>query len=109
VSAKATIGKQVIKLPAAAVGRKATLSGWLGNYGQNYAQVRAVFEDGGGAGLGAVKIGPDTTISGTDMQARSRSIKVPAGAKQVSIIVTFGGTTAAYKHAGADSLSLVLS
>ena len=32
VAAKATIGKQTIKLPAAAAGRKATLSGWLGNY-----------------------------------------------------------------------------
>ena len=32
VSAKATIGKQTINLPAAAAGRKATLSGWLGNY-----------------------------------------------------------------------------
>ena len=109
VTAKATIGKQTIKLPAAAAGRKATLTGWLGNYVKNYAQVRAVFEDASGAVLGAVKLGPDTTISGTDMQARSRSMKVPSGAKQVTIVVTFGGTTAAYKLAGADSLSLVLS
>ena len=57
----------------------------------------------------AVKIGPDTTISGTDMQARSRSIKVPAGAKQVTIVVSFGGDGAAYKLAGADDLSLVLA
>ena len=34
---------------------------------------------------------------------------VPAGAKQVTIVVTFGGTTAAYKLAGADDLSLVLA
>jgi hypothetical protein len=109
VSAKATIGKQTIKLPAAAAGRKATLSGWLGNYGKNYAQVRAVFENGAGAALGAVRIGPDTTISGTDMQSRSRTIKVPAGATQVTIVVTFGGTVAAYKLAGADDLSLTLA
>ena len=109
VEVPATIGKQTIKLPAAAAGKKATLSGWLGNYGKNYAQVRAQFEDASGQRLAAVKIGPDTTISGTDMQARSRSIKVPAGAKQVTIVVSFGGTVAAYKLAGADSLSLVLS
>ena len=109
VAAQGTIGKQTIKLPAAAVGKKATLSGWLGNYVKNYAQVRAQFEDAAGTPLGAVKIGPDTTISGTDMQARSRSIKVPAGAKQVTIVVSFAGGGAAYKLAGADSLSLVLS
>ena len=109
VEATATIGKQTIKLPAAAAGRKATLSGWLGNYGKNYAQVRAQFEDAAGQVLKAVRIGPDTTISGTDMQARSRSLTVPAGAKQVTIVVTFGGTTAAYKLAGADDLSLVLA
>jgi hypothetical protein len=109
VEAKATIGKQTIKLPAVAAGRKATLSGWLGNYGKNYAQVRAQFEDAAGQVLKAVRIGPDTTISGTDMQPRSRSLTVPAGAKQVTIVVTFGGTTAAYKLAGADDLSLVLA
>src|SRR5687767_14463280 len=109
VEAKATIGKQTIKLPAAAAGRKATLSGWLGNYGKNYAQVRAQFEDSAGQVLKAVRIGPDTTISSTDMQPRSRSLTVPAGAKQVTIVVTFGGTTAAYKLAGADDLSLVLA
>ena len=109
VAAPATIGKQTIKLTAAAAGRTATLSGWLGNYGKNYAQVRAQFEDASGTLLKAVKIGPDTTISGTDMQARSRKIKVPAGAKQVTIVVSFAGGGANYKLAGADSLSLVLS
>ena len=68
-----------------------------------------MFEDASGAALGAVKIGPDTTISGTDMQARSRNIKVPAGAKQVTIVVSFGGGGAAYKLAGADDLSLVVA
>ena len=109
IDAPATVGKQTIKLPAAAAGKKATLSGWLGNYVKNYAQVRAQFEDASGKVLAAVKIGPDTTISGTDMQARSRSIKVPAGAKQVTIVVSFGGGGAAYKLAGADSLSLLLA
>jgi hypothetical protein len=109
IDAPATIGKQTIKLPAAAAGRKATLSGWLGNYVKNYAQVRAQFEDASGQVLAAVKIGPDTTVSGTDMQARSRSIKVPAGAKQVTIVVSFAGGGANYKLAGADSLSLVLA
>ena len=109
VEAAASVGKQTIKLPAAAAGKKATLSGWLGNYGKNYAQVRAQFEDAAGTVIAAVKIGPDTTISSTDMQARSRSIKVPAGAKQVTVVVSFGGGGSNYKLAGADSLSLVLS
>ena len=109
IEVPATIGKQTIKLPAAAVGKKVTLSGWLGNYGKNYAQVRAQFEDASGTLLAGLKIGPDTTISGTDMQARSRSGKVPAGAKQVTIVVSFAGGGANYKLAGADDLSLVLS
>src|SRR5688500_14873351 len=48
VQAKASIGTQLIKLPAAAAGRKATLSGWLGNYGKNTSQVRAEFADAAG-------------------------------------------------------------
>jgi hypothetical protein len=108
VTAKATIGKQTIKLPAAAIGRTATLSGWLGNYGKNTAQVRAQFEDAAGKTLSAVRIGPDTTIAGTNMTSRSRSAKVPAGAKQVTIVVTFAGGGANYKLAGADALSLIL-
>lgn len=109
IDAPATIGTQTIPLPAAAVGRKATLSGWLGNYVKNTAQVRAEFQDAAGAVLSRVKIGPDTTISGTDMAPRSRTGKVPAGTKQVTIVVTFAGGGAAYKLAGADALSLVLS
>lgn len=108
VEAPATIGKQTIKLPAAAVGRKATLSGWLGNYVKNTAQVRAQFEDAAGTMLAAVRIGPDTTIGSTNMALRSRTGKVPAGTKQVTIVVTFAGGGANYKLAGADALSLVL-
>ncbi len=81
IEAQATIGKQTIKLPAAAVGRTATLSGWLGNYSKNTAQVRAQFEDAAGKLLSAVRIGPDTTIAGTNMTARSRNAKVPAGSQ----------------------------
>jgi hypothetical protein len=91
-SARATIGMQTIKLPAAAAGRKATLTGWLGNYGTgpvaNTTQVRAQFTDASGKVLGALRIGPDTTISSTDMALRSRSAKIPAGATQVVIVVT---------------------
>jgi hypothetical protein len=108
VEAQATIGKQTVTLPAAAVGRTATLSGWLGNYGKNTAQVRAQFEDAAGKLLSAVRIGPDTTIAGTNMTSRSRSAKVPAGAKQVTIVVTFAGGGVNYKLAGADALSLIL-
>ena len=66
-SAHATIGTQTIKLPAAAAGHKATLSGWLGNYNADTAQVRAAFTDASGKVLAAVRIGPDTTIGGSDM------------------------------------------
>jgi hypothetical protein len=108
VEAQATIGKQTIKLPAAGIGRTATLSGWLGNYVKNTAQVRAQFEDAAGKTLTALRIGPDTTIGGTNMAFRTRSRKVPAGTTQVTIVVTFAGGGAAYKLAGADALSLVL-
>jgi hypothetical protein len=112
VDAKASIGEQVIPLPASAAGRRATLSGWLGNYGTsptaNTTQVRAVFADASGKVLGTIRIGPDTTIAGSDMAARSRSAKVPRGAKQVTIVVTFSGGTN-YKLQGADDLSLVLA
>ncbi len=108
IEAQATIGKQTIKLPAAAVGKTATLSGWLGNYAKNRSQVRAQFEDAAGTPLSTVRIGPDPTIGGQDMSARIRSGKVPAGTKQVTIVVTFAGGGADYKLAGADSLSLIL-
>jgi hypothetical protein len=108
VDAQATIGKQTIKLPAAAVGKTATLSGWLGNYSKNTSQVRAQFEDAAGKSLSTVRIGPDTTIAGTNMAARTRSGKVPAGTKQVTIFVTFAGGGTNYKLAGADALSLIL-
>ena len=75
---------------------------------QEPTQVRAQFEDAAGTLLSTVKIGPDTTIAGTNMTARSRSAKVPAGTKQVTIVVTFAGGGANYKLAGADALSLIL-
>jgi hypothetical protein len=109
IEAPASIGTQTIALPASAVGRKATLSGWLGNYVENRSQVRAEFMDASGTVLSRVRIGPAVTIAGTDMSFRTRSGKVPAKTKQVTIVVTFAGGGAAYKLAGADSLSLVLS
>ena len=109
VQASASIGTQTIALPASAVGRKATLSGWLGNYVENRSQVRAQFMDASGALLSTVRIGPAVTIAGTDMGLRSRNGKVPTGTTQVMISVIFSGGGAAYKLAGADSLSLVLS
>ena len=112
VSAKATIGKQTIKLPAAAAGRKVTLGGWLGNYGSgpsaNMTQVRAEFADASGAVLARLRIGNDTTIAGTDMAFRSRKGTVPQGATQVTVVVTFASGNN-YKLAGADDLSLVLA
>jgi hypothetical protein len=75
----------------------------------NRAQVRAEFADAAGKVLLRIRIGPDTTIAGTDMAFRTRNGKVPAGAKQVTIVVTFAGGGVAYKLAGADALALVLS
>jgi hypothetical protein len=109
VEAPASVGKQTIPLPASAVGRKATLSGWLGNYGENRTQVRAEFMDASGAVLSTVRIGPAVTIAGTDMGFRTRNGKVPAKTTQVTISVIFSGGGFNYKLAGADSLSLVLS
>jgi hypothetical protein len=108
-TAPASIGTQTIALPKSAVGRKATLSGWLGNYVENRSQVRAEFMDATGAVLSRVRIGPAVTIAGSDMALRSRNGKVPAGTTQVKVSVIFSGGGIAYKLAGADSLSLVLS
>ena len=86
--------------------------GWLGNYGSgptgNMTQVRADFAKTDGTVLARLRIGNDTTIAGTDMAFRSRKGKVPPGAAQVTIVVTFAGGNN-YKLAGADDLSLVLA
>lgn len=42
------------------------------------------------------------------MASRSRSGTVPAGAGQVTVVVTFAGGGGIYELAGADDLSLVL-
>jgi hypothetical protein len=107
-TAKASIGTQTIKLPAGAARHKVTLSGWLGNYGTNTAQVRAQFTDAAGKTLAALRIGPDTTIGGADMAFRTRSGTLPAGATGVLLVVTFTDH-ANYSLAGADELSLVLN
>jgi hypothetical protein len=107
-SAKASIGSQTIKLPAGAAGHKATLSGWLGNYGANTASVRATFTDASGKTLTGIRIGPDSTLGGGDMGLRTRKGTVPAGAVSVSVTITF--TDHANDNlAGADDISLVLA
>jgi hypothetical protein len=107
-SAKASIGSQTIKLPAGAVGRMATLSGWLGNYSSNTASVRATFTDSSGKALTGIRIGPDSTLGGGDMGLRTRSAAVPAGATGVTVTITFTDH-ANYNLAGADDISLVLA
>jgi hypothetical protein len=106
-SAHATIGTQTIKVPTAAAGHKATLSGWLGNYGANTAQVRAEFMDSSGKVISSLRIGPDTTIGGGNMALRTRSATVPAGTTSIAVVVTFTDH-ANFNLAGADELSLVL-
>ena len=112
-SAKATIGKQTIKLPAAAAGRKATLSGWLGNYGNGpTANMRRCGRSSptrpAGARAAQDRQGHDD-LGHRHGRPEPQAAQFRAGAKQVTIVVTFGGTTAAYKLAGADDLSLVLA
>ena len=109
VTAPASIGSQVIALPKSVAGRKATLSGWLGNYGTKRSQVRAEFMDAAGAVLSRVRIGPAVTIGGSDMSLRSRTGTVPAGTTQVTIVITFAGAGAAYNLAGVDNVALVLT
>jgi len=107
-SAKASIGTQTIKLPAGAAGHKATLGGWLGNYGSDTASVRVAFTDGSGKTLSGIRIGPDSTLGGGNMGYRSRSGSVPAGAVSAAVTVTF--TDHANDNlAGADDISLVLA
>jgi hypothetical protein len=105
-SAKATIGSQTIKLPAGAAGHKATLGGWLGNYGSNTASVRAAFTDAAGKTLTGIRIGPDSTL-GEGMGFRSRTGTIPAGAVSVTVTITFTDH-ANYNLAGADDVSVVL-
>ena len=105
-------GKVSSKRAGCEAGRKVTLGGWIGNYGTgptaNMTQVRADFADASGTVLARLRIGNDTTVAGTDMAFRSRKGNIPAGATQVTIVVTFvGGNN--YKLAGADDLSLVLA
>ena len=104
-----SVGTQTIKVPAAAAGHKATLSGWLGNYGSDTSQVRAQFMDSSGKMLSAVRIGPDTTIGGTDMALRSRTATVPPGTASISVVITFTTLNHDASQAGADDISLVLS
>jgi hypothetical protein len=107
-SAKASIGTQTIKLPGSAAGHKATLSGWLGNYGSNTASVRATFTDASGKTLSGIRIGPDSTIGGGNMAFRTRTGTVPTGATGVTVTITFTDH-ANYNLAGADDVSLVLA
>jgi hypothetical protein len=104
-----SVGTQTIKVPAAAAGHKATLSGWLGNYGSDTSQVRAQFLNSSGKMLSAIRIGPDTTIGGTDMAQRSRSATVPPGTTSISVVITFTTYNHDSSQAGADDISLVLS
>jgi hypothetical protein len=106
-SGHATVGTQTIKAPAGAAGHKATLSGWLGNYGADTAQVRAEFMDSSGKVISTLRIGPDTTIGGGNMSLRTRSSTVPTGTSSIAIVVTFTDHNN-YNLAGADDLSLVL-
>jgi hypothetical protein len=106
----ASVGTQTIKVPATAAGHTATLSGWLGNYSSDTAQVRAEFMDASGKLISAIRIGPDTTLPGDgDMGERSRSGKVPSGTSSISIVITFADSIHNADEAGADDISLILS
>jgi hypothetical protein len=104
-----SVGTQTIKMPASAAGHRATLSGWLGNYGSDTAQVRAEFMSSAGTMLSAIRIGPDSTIGGTNMALRTRTATVPRGTASIAVVITFTTHDGDASQAGADDLSLVLS
>ncbi len=105
--APASVGTQTIKAPAGAAHHKATLSGWIGNYGSNTAQVRAEFMSAAGKVLSSLRIGPSVSIPSGDLALRTRSSVVPAGTSTIQIVITFMDHHN-YNLAGADDLSLVL-
>ena len=104
----ANVGTQTIKVPASAAGHKATLSGWIGNYGADTAQVRAEFMDASGKIISSIRIGPSTTIASGDMGERGRTGTVPPATTSVEVVITLTDHVND-DYAGVDDLSLVLS
>ena len=104
----ASVGTQTIKVPAGAAGHKATLSGWLGNYSNDTAQVRAEFMDASGKMISAVRIGPDTTIGGATWRCGRGAPPSRPGTASIAVVITFTDHNNA-NQAGADDISLVLS
>jgi hypothetical protein len=102
------VGTQTIKVPPAAAGYKATLSGWIGNYGTDTAQVRAEFMDASGKVISSIRIGPSTSVPYGGMGERSRTGTVPPGTRSISVVITFTDHVDD-DFAGVDDLSLVLS
>jgi hypothetical protein len=107
-SVPANVGTQTIKVPAAAAGHKAALSGWIGNYGTDTAQVRAEFMDASGKVISSIRIGPSTSVPYEGMGERSRAGTVPPGTRSISVVITFTDHVDD-DFAGVDDLSLVLS
>jgi hypothetical protein len=70
--------------------------------------VRAEFMSSSGKMLSAVRIGPDSTIDGGNMDLRSSTGTVPSGAASISLVITFVDNSNA-NQAGADDISVVLS
>ena len=72
-------------------GKKATLSGWIGNHGENRSQVRAQFMDASGSGAVDRQDRP-----GGDDRRQGHGVRTPerqgaCGATQVMISVIFSG------------------
>ncbi len=108
VQAKASIGTQAIKLPAAAAGRKATLSGWLGNYDEEHLAgargVRGRRRQGAGEAQDRPRHDDLRHGHGPSQQDRDGSTRRDAGDRRRDL-----HQSNQYNLAGADDLSLVLS
>lgn len=94
-------------------GVSATLSGYLGGYeGQDDSgTVEAAFQDGSGAKLGSLAIGPVRSVergNATRLLPKSATGAVPAGTRAITVTITTTRIAGNYDDAYFDNLSLAL-
>jgi hypothetical protein len=95
-------------------GMKATLSGYLGGYSSqgDSAVLSATFQNAAGTALGApLTIGPVTAADRsniTGLLSRSQQADVPAGTRQIVVVLTMTRTDGTANDGYADDLSLTL-
>ena len=92
----------------------ATLSALLGGVAaqDDAARVEATFVDGGNAKLGAMAVGPVLAAErggATVLVARSATAAIPAGTREVVVVVAATRAAGAYNDGYADNVSLTMS